>query len=66
MTRPMSRMAINDYIVHGEKQAVNPAQTGTKVAAHYPLNLGPGESATVRLRFADSSLSVPAQDSVDG
>jgi mannosylglycerate hydrolase MGH1-like protein/glycosyl hydrolase family 63 len=53
---------INDYIIHDAKHAVNPAQTGTKVAVHYPLALGPGESATIRLRFADLGLSVPAQD----
>jgi hypothetical protein len=53
---------INDYIIHDAKHAVNPAQAGTKVAVHYSLALGRGESATIRLRFADSSLSVPGQD----
>jgi hypothetical protein len=47
---------INDYIVQGEKQAVNPAQTGTKVAAHYP-NL-PWRVDHRSLRF-DLSLFVP-------
>ncbi|MCI0485428.1 MAG: glucosidase [Blastocatellia bacterium] len=48
---------INDYIVQGVKEAVNPQRTGTKAAAHYPLVLGPGESATLRLRLTD--LEIP-------
>ncbi len=48
---------INDYIVHGVKQAVNPEKVGTKAAAHYALAIGPGETATVRLRLTDAELS---------
>jgi hypothetical protein len=59
---PWVKDGINDYIVHNVQQAVNPAQVGTKVAAHYPLALDPGEAATIRLRFADVNQSVPAQD----
>src|SRR5690348_12894601 len=44
---------INDYIVHGHADAVNPAHRGTKAAAHYHLTLGPGESGTVRMRLTD-------------
>jgi hypothetical protein len=44
---------INDYIVHGAQDAVNPAQVGSKAAARYRLTLGPGESATLRLRLSD-------------
>ena len=32
---------------------MNPEQTGTKAAAHYPLTVGAGESRTVRLRLSD-------------
>ncbi len=48
---------INDYIVHGARHAVNPALTGTKAAAHYPLTLGPGETRTVKLRL--TNLEIP-------
>jgi hypothetical protein len=48
---PYVKDGINNYIVHGLKEAVNPAQEGTKAAAHYPLEIGAGESVTVRLRF---------------
>ncbi|HEV2764494.1 MAG TPA: hypothetical protein VGV38_16055, partial [Pyrinomonadaceae bacterium] len=44
---------INDYLVQGERSAVNPEQRGTKVAAHYALTIAPGETATVRLRLTD-------------
>ncbi|HEX9425895.1 MAG TPA: hypothetical protein VF899_21835, partial [Pyrinomonadaceae bacterium] len=37
---------INDYIVHGNQQAVNPEQMGTKAAANYRLTIAPGETAT--------------------
>jgi hypothetical protein len=45
---------INDYIVHGRQEAINPAQVGTKVAAHYPLTLAAGESHTILLRLRDA------------
>jgi hypothetical protein len=44
---------INDAIVAGRRDAVNPRPVGTKASAHYALTLGPGESATVRLRLTD-------------
>ncbi|HSF68302.1 MAG TPA: glucosidase [Nitrospiraceae bacterium] len=43
----------HDYVVHGEKEAVNPAHVGTKAAAQYVLTLAPGESKTIRLRFTN-------------
>jgi Mannosylglycerate hydrolase MGH1-like glycoside hydrolase domain/Glycosyl hydrolase family 63 C-terminal domain len=42
---------INDYIVHGERGAVNPDRVGTKAAAHYRLDLAPGASTQLRLRL---------------
>src|SRR5260370_35772940 len=35
------------------RSAVNPDQIGTKMAAHYVLDLGPGQSATLKLRLTD-------------
>jgi len=52
---------INDYVVHGAKDAVNPAKSGTKAAAHYPLTLGPGETKTIKLRLTD--LEIPPENS---
>jgi len=51
--------SINDCVVHGARQAVNPAQTGTKAAGLYRLQIAPGASATLRLRFTDQKPSGP-------
>ncbi len=47
---PYVKDSINDYIVHGAGNAVNPNHTGTKAAAHYQLAVGAGQTVTVRLR----------------
>lgn len=51
---PYVKDGINDYIVHGNRGAVNPEQTGTKASAQYLLTMGAGESQTVRLRIHDA------------
>jgi hypothetical protein len=48
---PYVKDGINDCVAQGQQAAVNPEKQGTKVAAHYRLKVGPGESATVRLRL---------------
>jgi hypothetical protein len=53
---PYVKDAFGRYLVEGQKTAVNPSQMGTKMAAHYPLQLGPGETATLKLRLTDLSL----------
>ena len=50
---PYVKDGINNYIVQGKHDAVNPEQEGTKAAAHYPLAIGPGETTTIRLRLSD-------------
>jgi hypothetical protein len=52
-----SKDGINEYIVNGVQDAINPGRTGTKAAAHYRFELAPGETRVVRLRFTD--LSIP-------
>jgi hypothetical protein len=47
---------INDYIVYGNQQAVNPEQVGTKAAANYKLSIAPGATATIRLRLTNNAL----------
>ena len=46
--------------MHGKKHAVNPAQAGTKVAAHYQLTVPPGQSVEIRLRLSPEDLSALA------
>ena len=55
---PYVKDAIDSYIVHGQKEAVNPENKGTKVAAQYPLTIGAGESKTIRLRISDQSAAI--------
>jgi hypothetical protein len=56
---PYVKDGINNYVVHGQKGAVNPAHTGTKVSPHYALTVGPGGTQTVRLRL---TRAVPGED----
>jgi hypothetical protein len=50
---PYVKDGINDYFLHGQKAAVNPANTGTKASAHYALTVDAKSSGTVRLRLSD-------------
>ena len=58
---PYVKDSINDYIVHGAMDAVNPEQVGTKAAANYSLAIKPGETATIRLRFTAREFSESSQ-----
>jgi hypothetical protein len=42
---------INDYVVDGRLDAVNPEKTGTKASAHYSLTIPAGKTRVVRLRL---------------
>ena len=44
---------INNYVVQGNRSAINPEKTGTKSAAHHQLNVGGAKTATIRLRLSD-------------
>ena len=52
---PWVKDAFHRYVVSGNSEAVNPAQTGTKAAARYLLDVPAGGSAVVRLRLSGSS-----------
>jgi len=57
---------INDYIVHGDKDAVVVEPLGTKAAAHYKLQIPAGATVTVRLRLTDIDFSGVAKAAFDG
>ena len=44
---------INDYVVHGRRDAVNPERNGTKAAAHYTITVPAGGKTEIRLRLTD-------------
>jgi len=52
----------HDFVVNGDVSAVNPAQTGTKAAAHYKLDVEPGSPTVLRLRLTDQEPPVGAID----
>jgi Glycosyl hydrolase family 63 C-terminal domain len=51
---PFVKDGINNYVIHGQKEAVNAEGFGTKVAAHYHFSLAAGETRIVRLRMSDA------------
>ncbi len=57
---PYAKDGINDYVVSGAPDAVNPSRTGTKVAAHHVLELPAGESAQIRLRLTATAAATAA------
>jgi hypothetical protein len=50
---PYVKDGINNYVVAGREDAVNPNHTGTKAAAHYQLRVGAGATAVIRLRLSN-------------
>lgn len=52
---PYVKDGINNYVVDGSQDAVNPEKQGTKVAAHYRLMVEPGQSTSVRLRLTNQA-----------
>jgi hypothetical protein len=50
---PYVKDGINNYVVYGKQDAVNPEHAGTKAAAHYRISVGASETATIRLRLSD-------------
>jgi hypothetical protein len=52
---PYVKDGINNYVVQGKKDDVDPGQTGTKAAAQYQVSVAPGQTATIRLRLSDQA-----------
>jgi hypothetical protein len=53
---------INDHVVQGRTDAVNPARTGTKAAVHHVLSVPPGTSQCIRVRLSNTSPGRPFAD----
>jgi hypothetical protein len=62
---PWVKDGIQRYVVHGEKGAINPETRGSKVSAHYPLQLAGGEARTILLRLSDAPREEPFGEAFD-
>ena len=63
---PYVKDGINNYVVDGNQDAVNPNHIGTKFAAQYQLSVPPGESRTIKLRLCDcETLNDPFGEEFD-
>ncbi len=59
---PYVKDSIHEAVVQGRMDRVNPAGVGTKAAAHARAVLAPGESFTVKVRFAREHFDAPFRD----
>ena len=62
---PYVKDGINSFVVHGDIAAVNPANTGTKVAAQHSLEVAGGATRVIRLRLttrAPEAIQKPFAD----
>ncbi len=48
---PYYKDAFHEYLIHGRRDAVNGAESGTKACAHYQLELPPGEQRVLHFRL---------------
>lgn len=48
---------INDYVVEGRRDAVNPALTGTKMSANYKLTIPGRSEKVIKLRLSDKEFA---------
>jgi len=58
--------AFHRYVIHGDRSAVNPEETGTKMCAVYQLDLAPGESRVIRMRLASTAEASRMIQDIDG
>jgi len=58
---PYVKDGINNCVVQGNMGEVNPDKNGTKVAAHYQIKVGGGQSKAIRLRLTSSSSTQKAK-----
>jgi Glycosyl hydrolase family 63 C-terminal domain len=49
----------HEYLVHGNRSAVNSLQRGTKACAHFDTRVDPGASRTFRLRLSHTENASP-------
>lgn len=50
---------IDQAVIHGRSECVNPEKRGTKAAVHFQITLEPGETFIVRTRFTNQENQTP-------
>ncbi|MBW7884788.1 MAG: glucosidase [Caldilineaceae bacterium] len=56
---PYVKDGFHEAVVYGRMDKVNPAQVGSKAAAHFQAMVQPGETFTVRVRFTNQAMDDP-------
>ena len=56
---PYVKDGINNFVVNGDTETVNPQQAGTKAAAHYAVTIEAGQSVVVNLRLTKAAANGP-------
>lgn len=51
--------AFHRYVIHGDKQALNAKNEGTKACMHYFASIQPGQTAVFKLRLCNKELATP-------
>jgi len=59
---PYVKDGINNYIVDGNAQGVNPHGTGTKAALHYTMEIPAAASVVIKLRLSNKKITTPFAD----
>ena len=62
---PYVKDSINDYLIHGLKDAINPQHKGTKAAANYQLTVAGQTAVSIRLRLSNQSFMTAADAFAD-
>jgi hypothetical protein len=62
---PYVKDAFHAWLVDGLRDAVNPARTGTKAAAHYRLEIPAGVTVVTRLRLSDTRPAAQTFDAFE-
>ncbi|MFN8472328.1 MAG: glucosidase [Anaerolineae bacterium] len=68
-TTPYVKDGINNYLLHGQTNAVNPDSRGTKAAANCEFTIDPGATAVLRMRLTPAAPAagyLPFGDDYEG
>jgi hypothetical protein len=60
---PFVKDGINNFVVQGRRDGVNPACKGTKCSAHYQLDIPAGQSEVICMRLCRSTIQTGAASS---